>query len=74
MFPRVKEREICVVRTFTKHRHNLAKWLSLDELRYRPAVFTSTCTRPKPLHIRALPPITSRYSLTEANFAKKKKT
>ncbi|KAL1241925.1 5-methyltetrahydropteroyltriglutamate--homocysteine methyltransferase [Trichinella pseudospiralis] len=47
------------------HRHNLAKWLSLDELRYRPAVFTSTCTRPKPLHIRALPPITSRYSLTE---------
>ncbi|KRZ03146.1 Glutamate receptor-interacting protein 2, partial [Trichinella zimbabwensis] len=50
---------------YTKHRHNLAKWLSLDELRYRPAVFTSTCTRPSPLHIRALPPISSRYSLTE---------
>ncbi|KRY46976.1 Glutamate receptor-interacting protein 2 [Trichinella britovi] len=57
--------QVVSVHTFTKHRDNLAKWLSLDELRYRPAVFTSTCTRPSPLHIRALPPISSRYSLTE---------
>ncbi|KRY30572.1 Glutamate receptor-interacting protein 1 [Trichinella spiralis] len=60
-----KSVQVVSVHTFTKHRDNLAKWLSLDELRYRPAVFTSTCTRPSPLHIRALPPISSRYSLTE---------
>ncbi|KRX40400.1 Glutamate receptor-interacting protein 2 [Trichinella murrelli] len=62
--------QVVSVHTFTKHRDNLAKWLSLDELRYRPAVFTSTCTRPSPLHIRALPPISSRYSLTEGIFKK----